>query len=486
MKPLSPYAEVLETHSGVVLLCGERAYKAKKPIVTDFLDFGTAAARERACRRELELNRRFSPDVYLGLARLSDPEGGPDEPIVVMRRMPDDRRLASMLGQEIVSRDDLRTLATMVARFHATARRGADVDRAGTASALRERWRVLLHSLSAQPAQDLDPGLVARADRLVMGFIDGREPLFTARIEAGRIVDGHGDLLAEDIFLLPDGFRVLDCLDFDDALRYVDGVDDAAFLTMDLEFLGYPTAAGQFLDDYLRAAEDAPPAALRHHYIAYRAMVRAKTDRVRAAQGDPAAPAHARLHLELALRHLESGAVRLALVGGLPGSGKSTVAQRLAACTGAEVVSTDHLRHALRAAGSISGDSGRYGAGAYRRAARRLVYERLLDHARERLEHGVSVILDAAWLDSEHRGRATALAKDTSAELIALRCVCPREMAAARIRDRAPGESEATPEIADALAAAAHPWPEATVLDTSQHLDQTLTEAVRAWETLGG
>ncbi|MEV6325313.1 hypothetical protein AB0M45_29660 [Nocardia sp. NPDC051787] len=96
--PHEPFAQLRETHTGLVVLCGDRAYKAKKPVVTDFLDFGTPEKRELACARELELNQRLAPDVYLGLAHLTDPEGGPGEPIIVMRRMPDALRLSALLA----------------------------------------------------------------------------------------------------------------------------------------------------------------------------------------------------------------------------------------------------------------------------------------------------------------------------------------------------------------------------------------------------
>ena len=97
-----PFAQLRETHSGLVMLCGDRAYKAKKPIVTDFLDFGSTAARAHALERELELNRRLAPDVYLGLAELSDPAGGPGEPILVMRRMPESCRLPTMAAHGLM------------------------------------------------------------------------------------------------------------------------------------------------------------------------------------------------------------------------------------------------------------------------------------------------------------------------------------------------------------------------------------------------
>ncbi|MEV6252568.1 AAA family ATPase [Nocardia sp. NPDC051929] len=476
-----PFAQLRETHTGLVVLCGDRAYKAKKPIVTDFLDFGTPENRERACARELELNQRLAPDVYLGLAHLTDPEGGAAEPVIVMRRMPDALRLSTMLADPTRQTAGLRALAETLARFHAGARRGADIDRAGTPEQLRRRWDALFQPLRERPPGTIDPGALDRAVHLATRFIDGRTALLTQRIADNRIVDGHGDLLAEDIFVLPDGFRILDCLDFDDRLRCVDGLDDAAFLAMDLEFLGHPAKADAFLHDYLRAARDSPPPSLRHHYIAYRATVRAKTDGIRADQGDPEAAGRVRRHLALAVEHLEQGTVRLALVGGLPGTGKSTVTARLAAETDAVTISSDSVRAALRATGSIAGAAGVFGAGAYRPAAKELVYSRMLAQARDLLEHGVSVILDASWTDANQRARAATVAEETRSDLVSLRCACPRTLAAERIGARPQSDSEATPAIADALAAAAAPWPEAIELDTAQPIERSIMTALKVW-----
>ncbi|MFE3055951.1 DUF2267 domain-containing protein [Nocardia sp. NPDC059239] len=474
-------AELRETHTGLVVLFGDRAYKVKKPIVTDFLDFATTEAREHALRRELELNRRWAPDVYLGLAHLTGPVDGPGEPVLIMRRMPESRRLSRLVASGEIDRAELSELATVMARFHRSAVRSSTIDQAGTAQALRQRWRILLRGPRSHPLSALDPLLVDRIERLAMRFLDGRAPLLAERIADGRILDGHGDLLTEDIFALPDGFRILDCLDFDDSLRAVDGLDDAAFLAMDLEFLGRPQLAEDFLTDYLRAAGDSPPASLRHHYIAYRAMVRAKTNHIRAAQGDEQFVGHAIRHLDLAVRHLEAGAVRLALVGGLPGTGKSTVATRLAQVTGAEVISSDTVRARLRASGAITGARGVFDAGAYRPDARSLVYTHMLEMARQRLGLGISVILDASWIDAAERARAQALAAGAHAELISLRCECPPRTSDTRIRTRRAGDSEATPEIAHALATTSSPWPDATTVDTTTSMDATIAQALRGW-----
>ncbi|MEU7767748.1 AAA family ATPase [Nocardia sp. NPDC049190] len=464
------------------MLCGERAYKAKKPITTDFLDFGTPELREQACARELELNRRMAPDVYLGVGHLSDPLGAPAEPVLVMRRMPEDRRLSNVLAGTVARSSKLSALARVLAEFHRSARRCPDIDRSGSPAALRSRWQALLHPLREQPADLVDPAVLARIEARTMRYLDGREPLLARRIAEGRIVDGHGDLLAEDIFDLPDGFRILDCLDFDDRLRYVDCVDDIAFLAMDLEFLGHPHLGECLLTDYMRATEDSAPTSLVDHYTAYRALVRAKVDVIRFGQGEDAARGHIRRHVEIADRRSRYAVVRLTLVGGLPGTGKSTVAEHLSNTTGSALLASDHVREELAAAGEVSGQVGTYGVGMYSPAAKTRVYSELLARARTLLATGVSVVLDASWIDASERQRAAALADEVSTDLVQVQCCCPRELANYRIRRRRDCSSDATAEIAEAMSVFAAPWHDAIPLDTNRPLGDTMADAFRAWQ----
>ena len=275
------WAEVRETHIGVVFLLGERAYKLKKPVTTGFLDFGTPQRRLAACRREVELNRRLAPDVYLGVSSVSDPalppwdRAGPDgpgrdgavgEPLVVMRRMPDDRRLSTLVEAGVSVDDQLRALARSVAAFHSTARRGPEIAAEGSRDALARRWAANIDQVRAQ-CTALTSELVDAVDRLSDRFLAGRDALFADRCAHGRVVDGHGDLIADDVFCLDDGPRALDCLEFDDRLRYVDGLDDVAFLAMDLERLGRPDLAadlaGRLRRVLRRPGADRPAAPLR-------------------------------------------------------------------------------------------------------------------------------------------------------------------------------------------------------------------------------
>ncbi|NKY88520.1 bifunctional aminoglycoside phosphotransferase/ATP-binding protein [Nocardia veterana] len=478
METNDPFAALAETHSAVVVLYGDRAYKIKKPVRTDFLDFSTRPAREIACARELQLNRRFAPDVYLGVGHLCDPTTGANEPVLLMRRLPDAARLSSRLDDPAVAHATLSTLVREVVAWHDRAPTGADIDRAATMAAVRQRWLSLVSGMACPP---LRPAPVQQLTDAAMRYLDGRSAMFDKRIAAGRIVDGHGDLRADDIFVTDDGVRVVDCLDFDDELRYVDRLDDICFLAMDLERLGYPDYGRALVEEYLETTHDPAPESLYHHYIAYRAAVRAKVDCVRWHQGDHRT-GNAVRHIEIALRHLAAGRVRLVLIGGLPGTGKSTIAERLAAATGAVLLSSDRVRADRRARGVLAGASGEYDAGAYTPGARDHVYTVMRAEAQTLLAEGRSVVLDASWIDGAQRRRAHGLAARTFADLIEIRCSAPLSVTAARIAARRGSESDATAAIAAAMAADRDPWPDAKVLDTTAPLERTTAAALRIYQ----
>ena len=136
-----PPAEVAESHTATIFLTGDRAYKLKKPVSLGFLDFTPVAGRAEACRRETELNRRFSPDVYLGVAEVSDPDGQVCDHLVVMRRMPSARRLSALVTAGDPVTGPVRQVARILAAQHAGSARRPEIDAEGSRDALRGRWR---------------------------------------------------------------------------------------------------------------------------------------------------------------------------------------------------------------------------------------------------------------------------------------------------------------------------------------------------------
>jgi uncharacterized protein len=461
------HASLVETHISVLVFLGDRVYKMRKPVRTPFLDFSTRELRLADCRREVDLNRRLAPDVYLGVLDVCDEAGEPVEHLVEMRRLPAVRRLSSLVADPAFDAGELTRIARVVAAFHEQAERSAQIDRAGSVEHLSMLWETNLAETEPFLGRFLDPGTHAEAARIARAFLAGRHHLLAERVTAGRIVDGHGDLLAQDIFCLPDGPRILDCIEFDATFRWGDVLYDTAFLAMDLEHLGHPELAARFLAAYREFSAETHPTSLEHWYIAYRALVRAKIACLRADGGDEDAPAEAAALLAQSARHLAQAEAHLVLVGGLPGTGKSTVAQGIADRLGWDVLRSDEVRKEL--AGVVPGThvAADPFAGLYTPATTERTYAVLLDRARIALEHGDSVVLDASWLDPSQRRAAQELARRTHATWHDLCCVVDVREAEERIRARAAhgrDPSDATPEVLAALAARSTvPWPGAVV-----------------------
>jgi uncharacterized protein len=465
-------SRLVETHTAQLLLLGDVVLKWKKPVDLGFVDFTTLEARERACRAEVELNRRLAPDVYDDVAHLCDGSGAVVEPVVVMRRMPDERRLRWLLEQGAAVGEAAR-LARRLAAFHAACPRCSDGAAIAGADRVLELWRTSLLALRELSSLGLDPAEVERVGELAEEYVAGRRPLFEERLARGHVRDGHGDLLAEDIFCLDDGPRILDCLDFDPSLREGDVLNDLAMLLMDVERLGHPEFAAELARRYQAFSAEEHPSSLLHFYIAYRAVVRAKVALLRAAQLGAAVEReeHARqaaLLLDLSLRHLSRAQVRLVLVGGLPGSGKSTVAEGLSAALSALVHSSDLVRRELRMPRLTR----------YARPWKDAVYTVLLDRARQELARGWDVVLDATWSEAGRREAARQLARESRSRLVEIECRVTDGVAAQRLRDRGDAlGSEADETVRRQLASTADPWPTAVVLDASGSPEATVEQA---------
>jgi aminoglycoside phosphotransferase family enzyme/predicted kinase len=476
---------VVETHLSVLVLLGERVYKFRKPVRFEFVDFTEREARRQDCLREVELNRRLAPDVYLGVADLVL-EGGSLEHCVVMRRLPQERRLSALLRGAFDVGPCLDAVARTLAAFHARATRGPAIDAAGTVEAVRAGWEANFAEARPFVGSLLARRTDARVRELALRYLSGRAALFAQRIAEGFVCDGHGDLLADDVFCLEDGPRLLDCLEFDDRLRYGDVLADVAFLAMDLERLGAPEAATRLLDAYAAHSGRSQPSSLSHHYRAARAYVRAKVACLRAVQATDEttrrrAASEARTCHELALAHLQAGRVVLVLVGGHPGSGKSTLASALAARRGLELWRSDEVRKSLAGLPTNRPSPAGYREGLYDDRTTEATYEALLDRATTALGLGRSVVLDATWARAAHRDAARAAAARSGADLVELRLALDPAAAARRVAARPPGgPSDATAELVAALARDADPWPTAVALDATRPADLVLEAALEA------
>jgi uncharacterized protein len=472
-----------ETHISRLFFTPDRVHKLLKPIETGFLDHRSAAARADAVQQELELNRRLAPDVYLGVSALEE-NGQIVDTMLTMRRLPDAARLSNLVDTAGFD-EALRSVARTIATFHAALEPETGPTTMGDADGMLALWTSSFDEMRPDAGTVLDPADFTRAESLVHDYLEHAGDLFAHRRAAGLVRDGHGDLTAEDIFILPDGPRILDCLAFSRELRVSDVLADIAFLVMDVHRLAGVEAAQRLMTWYREFSGEHHPGSLAHHYVAYRAHIRAKVELIRHRQGVAESAARARMYHQLTLEHLTRARLRVVMIGGGPGTGKTTLAHEIGQQTGWLVLGSDEERKDLAGLGHETHADDAPGTGLYDPATTAHTYRQLLQHADAGLNAGESVVLDASWADAGNRVLAADLAERHGAELIELRCHVPIAEAKRRVTRRRRterGASDARPEIVDFLDARFDDWPSATVIDTSGPLDAAGSHAVTvAW-----
>ncbi len=475
MKPTS-----VETHISTLFFTEDRVFKLLKHIGNAFLDHRDTDVRCAAASREVELNARIAPDIYLGTADVVE-HGELADRMIVMRRLPADRSVTRLLAADALTSDHVRAIARKVAIFHESLPAEPFVGHA--ADAHRERWNDNTNELQPFVGRVISEADARRVTELSTMWLDSHSELLDQRVADGYLRDGHGDLLADDIFCMDDGPQILDCLAFRDDLRLVDVLDDIAFLAMDLHRLGGPAWAQMLLRYYAEYSGEHHPGSLAHYYVAYRAHVRCKIACLRVDSLEHEFAAVVRQYHQLCLDHLERARLRLILVGGGPGSGKTTLATALGEQLGCPVLSTDGIRKDLAHVERTVHELARPDAGLYTAERTEETYVELLRQADLLLRAGESVILDASFNSDRHRALAGALANERNAQLTALDCHIPDQVAKERITRRMADPtsiSDATPEIVDHLAVRRAPWPDAFDIDANQSFKDVEADALAA------
>lgn len=446
-------AELIETHISRVFLVGQRAYKMKRAVRLPYADFSTATLRLAACEEELERNNQTAPGLYIAVRRLTSREGGGlefDGPgdlvdaVVEMRRFDQQALLDRMAVAGKLTPDLMTEVARTVVRFH----RDAPVEHTG--SGLLNLTRVLDINLAGfRTSQVFHTVEVEALDRLVRAALARHGSLLERRERAGKVRRCHGDLHLRNICLLDGEPRLFDCIEFNDEIATVDVLYDLAFLLMDLWHRGLPEFANLVANRYLDEADDEDGFVLLPTLMAIRAEVRAHVTATQAAGGGDAhdLAEGARSYFELARTLLAAIPARLVALGGLSGSGKTTVAEALAAHVGAppgsRIVESDRIRKALHGVPAETPLPAR----AYRPEVSERVYAEMAWRASLILSEGACVVADAVFDRAADRQRMERSAIGNRVPFSGFWLEASPELLWQRVSDRRGGPSDATVDI---------------------------------------
>jgi aminoglycoside phosphotransferase family enzyme/predicted kinase len=456
---------LVETHISWVFLTGAFAYKVKKPVDLGFLDFSTQDQRERCCREEVRLNRRFAPELYLGVVPIVGPDAealvgaeGERPPDAVdwavrMRQFDEASRLDRLLDAGGLEAEACHTLAVELARVHGRLETASADSSFGTPVAVAEAIDSTLAQLRLHR-----PASRERIDGLAMhleGLLAARGPAIRRRLAAGRVRQCHGDLHLANLVRHEGRYLAFDAVEFSEPLRWIDVASDVAFLAMDLRARGRADLAAVLTSGWIEESDDHDAMSVLPVYLAYRAVVRAAVAAIRAAQvareagpaceAVDAAAAEADRYVTLAERLVAVGRPVMVATSGVSGSGKTTLAARVAAALDAVRLRSDVERK--RSAGLAATDRPRDAgdeARLYSEESSRRTYRRLADLARHILEAGTSVVIDAATNRRWERRLLAEAAREAEVPLVWLSIDVPEAVAVDRVARRQAGGGDAS------------------------------------------
>lgn len=456
--------ECVETHASWILLTGDHAYKIKKPVDFGFLDYSTLEKRRRACEEELRLNRLIAPELYLDVVPVTGPTHAPRisgagealEYALHMRQFDRAQQLDRRLEAGTVDENDMDEVADYVAEFHLAAPRADPAGPYGLPEEIHAKARDNFTALAPRLDERRGAGLAALQTWSETAYCRN-VALMNMRREQGWVRECHGDLHLGNLAWIHGRLTAFDRIEFDPALRWLDVLNDFAFLFMDLVFSGHRALAFHALNRYLQHTGDYRGLPLLRYYAVYRALVRAKVTLLKADQSSVREDRanlqeQAARYVGLAETLAHEVAPRLVLMHGLSGSGKTWLSEKLMSQLPAIRLRSDVERKRLHGLAPQQRSGSAPGAHIYARAASERTYRELAALAESVLAAGYTVIVDAAFLYKWQRSLFRKLAARLGVAWAIIDCEVPQATLRERLRARARAQgeiSEADTEVLD-------------------------------------
>ncbi len=416
----------MQTHISWVFIAPPFVFKVKKPVNFGFLDFSTLEKRRHFCEREIELNRRLCPEVYLRVIPIYKSASGFSfkaqgeiaEYSVMMKQLPAGSFLSELLAKGLVGETEINRVISCLHRFYESETPTPEIEQWGTPEKLKISTDENFRQVEPFVGKTISPVALETIRHFTNSFYATNEDLFRNRIRQHRIRDCHGDLHLDHVHLTPEATTIFDCIEFNDRFRFIDIANDLAFLAMDFDFEGKRELGNLLLRNAARKFRDPGMLKITNFYKCYRAFVRGKVESIQATASDaedivgwarrlPNSEEHekqAARYFRLALRYATSGSEPLVLVVmGRVGAGKTTVSRQLGAELDWPVFSSDQIRKTLAGVALTERTAPELRDKIYSERMTEQTYKKLLEHGLLALETHNGVVLDATFSSRAHR-----------------------------------------------------------------------------------
>jgi len=425
MRILSSQSEKCGTYSDTHFSCvptDSFVYKLKKPVDLGFLDYSSLQKRKILCDREVDLNRRLSDDIYLGVVGFVRTQGGifdfvddlASEDIVEyavkMRRMPDEFFLHRIVVENKLTREHLDRIAETLADFYLSQESNPDLNKWGEIDAIKVNTEENFNQTKQFIGKTIDRGSFQAIRHFANQYFQRQKPLFQKRVESGRIVEGHGDLHLEHIHITPEKVQIYDCIEFNERFRYGDLAVDLAYLAMDLDFNNCWQLERYFMEQMAKRLNDEGLLQIIDFYKCYRAYVKGKVKSFQSAEDEVPTESRkkssdlAKRYFKLSLCYALLGSKPLAIIFmGRIGTGKSTLADFLSGQLKIDCFSSDKIRKSLAGLPIGQRTPRPRRETLYNTETTDKTYMELMSSALDTIKTGKSVILDATFSDSAIR-----------------------------------------------------------------------------------
>ncbi len=443
--------EHIQTHASDIFIVTPYVYKVKKPVNFGFLDFSTLHRREFFCEREVELNRRLCDDIYLGVEKICEKNGGycfngegkVVEFAVKMRQLDDKYFLKNLLKEEKARKEDFLRVVDKLETFYKEQEVTEEVEENGKPEYVGKSVNDNVKTSSGYMGKTISSPAYYAIDKFNKKFLGEKKELMLSRIDDGFIKDCHGDLHLEHINICPESVCIYDCIEFNDSFRHIDIASDIAFLSMDLDFKGHPAFSDLCVREMSERMNDKGMYEVLDFYKCYRAFVRGKVESIKSEEEEVPeeerryAVDKAGKYFRLALKYALFGSRPCVIVVfGVIGTGKSTVADMIAEELDANVYSSDATRKELAGMSPTERDREGFDKGIYSPEITEKTYSEIINRAFDNLAfRGVSVV-DATFSKRNRRQKVLEEAKKTDTPCFFIETTIPEEIIRERLIER--------------------------------------------------